>query len=209
MEEDDELVPNADERGFLNISNRAWVNLDPVIWTMSTKIVKLDMSYNHILEIPAQIGELIMLRYALMNNCLVCVLRYNIEHCRELLASFNKITVVPPQIGKLKRLRRLILNSNKIKHIPDDIGQLDMLEELVLSENNIEDIPVSLSLMSNLKVIKLANNRLKTIPYEIADILTLEEIDCSNNHHLESIPAKWRGDTDSVLFTCRVHRGMR
>jgi hypothetical protein len=131
------------------------------------------------------------------------------KHCRELLASFNKITVVPPQIGKLKRLRRLILNSNKIKHIPDDIGQLDMLEELVLSENNIEDIPVSLSLMSNLKVIKLANNRLKTIPYEIADILTLEEIDCSNNHHLESIPAKWRGDTDSVLFTCRVHRGMR
>jgi Leucine-rich repeat (LRR) protein len=84
-----------------------------------------------------------------------------------------------------------------------------MLEELVLSENNIEDIPVSLSLMSNLKVIKLANNRLKTIPYEIADILTLEEIDCSNNHHLESIPAKWRGDTDSVLFTCRVHRGRR
>jgi hypothetical protein len=78
MEEDDELVPNADERGFLNISNRAWVNLDPVIWTMSTKIVKLDMSYNHILEIPAQIGELIMLRYALMNNYHVCVLRYNI-----------------------------------------------------------------------------------------------------------------------------------
>ena len=62
MEEDDDLVPNADDKGFLNISNRAWVNLDPVIWTMSLKILKLDMSYNHIVEIPPQIGELIMLR---------------------------------------------------------------------------------------------------------------------------------------------------
>lgn len=83
-----------------------------------------------------------------------------------------------------------------------------MLEELVLSENSIEEIPVSMSLMSNLRIIKLANNRLKTIPYEIADILTLEEIDCSNNHNLESIPAKWRGDTESILFTTRVHRGI-
>lgn len=134
------------------------------------------------------------------------VLFYSIS--RELVACFNKITMLPPQIGKLKRLRRLILNTNKLKHIPDDIGQLDMLEELVLSENSIEDIPVSLSLMSNLKILKLANNKLKAIPYEIADILTLEEIDCSNNHNLEAVPAKWRGDTDSVLFTCRVHRGM-
>jgi hypothetical protein len=64
MEEDDELLPNPDDKGCLNISNRAWVNLDPFIWTMSLKIIKLDMSYNHIMEIPAQIGELIMLRYA-------------------------------------------------------------------------------------------------------------------------------------------------
>ena len=62
MEEDDELVPNVDERGLLNISNRAWVNLDPFIWTLSLKIIKLDMSYNHILEIPPQIGEMVMLR---------------------------------------------------------------------------------------------------------------------------------------------------
>lgn len=62
MEDDDELVPSVDEKGFLNISNRAWVNLDPIIWTMTTKIIKLDMSYNHILEIPSQIGELTMLR---------------------------------------------------------------------------------------------------------------------------------------------------
>jgi hypothetical protein len=29
---------------------------------MSLKIMQLDMSYNHIVEIPAQIGEMVMLR---------------------------------------------------------------------------------------------------------------------------------------------------
>ena len=100
-----------------------------------------------------------------------------------------------------------MLNNNKIRAIPNDIGQLENLEELILSENYIEDFPVSVSMMASLKVIKLSNNRLKSIPFEVADILTLEEIDCSNNPNLDSIPAKWRGDTDSVLFTCKVHRG--
>lgn len=62
MEDDDELIPSPDERGCLNISNRAWVNLDPSIWEMSLKIVKLDLSYNHMVEIPSQIKEMIMLR---------------------------------------------------------------------------------------------------------------------------------------------------
>ena len=99
------------------------------------------------------------------------------------------------------------MNNNKIKVIPEDIGQLENLEDLILSENSIEEVPVSVSLMSNLKIFKLANNRLRNLPFEIADILTLEEIDCNNNPNLEIIPAKWRGDSESVLFTCKVHRG--
>jgi hypothetical protein len=62
MEEEDELVPDPDDKGCLNLSNRAWVHLDAAIWTMSTRLVKLDISYNHILELPSQIGELVMLR---------------------------------------------------------------------------------------------------------------------------------------------------
>jgi hypothetical protein len=138
---------------------------------------------------------------------LICLKMVSVSLFRELVASFNKITVLPPEIGKLKRLRRLVLNSNKIKQIPDDVGQLEMLEEFIISENSVEAIPVSLSLMANLKIFKLANNKLKTIPFEIADILTLEEIDCANNPHLDILPAMWRGNTESVLFTCRVHRG--
>lgn len=34
MEEVDELVPHPDKNGALNLTHRAWVLLDSVIWTM-------------------------------------------------------------------------------------------------------------------------------------------------------------------------------
>ena len=55
MEANDELVPLPDSKGFLDLTSRAWVNLDPVIWTMNLTLVTLDISYNHI-------------NYALFNN---------------------------------------------------------------------------------------------------------------------------------------------
>lgn len=127
--------------------------------------------------------------------------------CRELIASFNKITTLPAELGKLRRLRRLLLNNNRIKVLPLEIGNMEMLEELICSENMIEDLPLSVSRIPGLKVIKMTNNRLRSIPFEIANILSLEEIDCGNNPHMETVPAKWRGDTESLLFVCRVHRG--
>lgn len=186
MDEEDDLVPQPDSKGALNLSNRAWVNLDPFLWTLSLKLIKLDLSYNHIVEIPSQIGEMIMLK--------------------ELYASFNKITSVPPEIGRLKRLKKLYLNSNKIKTIPSEIGQLENLEELLLNENSLQEIPPTIEKMVNLRILKLTNNKLRTLPYTIADLLTLETIDCANNHHLEIVPASWRGDTESILFICKLHQ---
>jgi hypothetical protein len=62
MEDDDENLPEPDGKGVLILSNRAWLNLDPSIWAMASKIIKLDISYNHIVELPNQIGEMMMLR---------------------------------------------------------------------------------------------------------------------------------------------------
>jgi len=83
MEAQDELVPQPDSKGFLDLSSRAWVNLDPVLWKMSLTLVVLDISYNHIVDIPPQIGELILLK--------------------EFKAGFNKIVSLPPEFGRLKR----------------------------------------------------------------------------------------------------------
>lgn len=185
MEDDDDLVPEPDSKGALNLSNRAWINLDPFIWTLSLKLIKLDLSYNHITEIPYQIGEMIMLR--------------------ELVGSFNKITGIPKEIGRLKRLKKLFLNSNKIKRVPEELALLENLEELHLNENSLEALPVTMEKMVNLRILKLCNNKLRTVPYSLADLLTLEVLDCANNPGLTIVPAAWQGDTESVLFVCRVH----
>ena len=180
------MVPLPDAKGVLDLTNRACVNLDPVIWTMSVSLVVLDLSYNHIHEIPPQVGELVLLR--------------------EFRASFNKISSIPPEIGRLKRLRRLILNSNRLTAIPPELGRLAQMDEIVLSENMLEVVPQTLSLCAVLRILKLQNNRLRTLPFELSDVLTLEEIDCSNNPNLDMVPDKWRGDTVSILFVCRIHR---
>lgn len=39
MEEIDELVPHPDSDGVLNLTHRAWVLLDSVIWTMCVRTV--------------------------------------------------------------------------------------------------------------------------------------------------------------------------
>lgn len=91
--------------------------------------------------------------------------------------------------------------------MPEEMGKLDMLDELVLSENLLEELPHSISSMSTLRIIKLENNKLRSLPHEIADIVTLEEVNCANNTQLEMLPENWRGNSDSILFICRIHRG--
>jgi len=106
-------------------------------------------------------------------------------------------------------LRRLYLNGNRLRSLPVEIGRLQLLEELVLSENNLEEIPSSITGIAALRVLKLQANKLKILPYDLAEVQTLEELDCSNNESLEMVPKPWRGDTESILFICRIHRTYR
>jgi Leucine-rich repeat (LRR) protein len=186
MEDEDELIPEPDKKGVLSLTNRAWIHLDPVLWTFITRIVYLDLSYNNILDLPPNIGEM--------------------QVMREFRISFNKLKELPPEIGRIKRLRKLFINGNKLETLPTEIGRLEMLEELVASENELVEIPKTISLMQTLRVLKLQNNKLRMLPFELASIFTLEELDCSNNETLTMVPPKWRSDTDSVMFVCTVHR---
>lgn len=82
-----------------------------------------------------------------------------------------------------------------------------MLEELIVSENKLQDMPHSIATMAMLRVLKLQNNDLRSIPFELVDVVTLEELDFSGNPGLKTVPKLWQGDTDSVLFVCKIHRG--
>lgn len=87
-------------------------------------LVVLDLSYNKIVSIPAEIGKLQMLRFAtnpLSMHRLIPVGRCLYVLNRELRASFNMLAAIPPEIGKLKRLKKLYLNTNKLTSIPKEV----------------------------------------------------------------------------------------
>lgn len=48
MEDFDELLPTADDDGSLDLSHRAWTDVDDVIWTMVDEVVSLSLSHNRL-----------------------------------------------------------------------------------------------------------------------------------------------------------------
>jgi len=75
----------------------------------------LDLSGAFMDELPAEIGELINLKY--------------------LNISFNSFKTLPAEIGKLASLETLIANDNIIKILPEEFGDLSSLKTLNLTLN--------------------------------------------------------------------------
>src|SRR5438132_155487 len=65
-------------------------------------LIKIDLNYNKIKEIPKSIGDLVNLQ--------------------KIDLSYNQIKKIPESIGQLNNLQILKLSNNKIKEIPESIG---------------------------------------------------------------------------------------
>ena len=64
------------------------------------------------------------------------------------------ITIIPTELGILKKLRILRLSNNNIKVIPSKLAQLTNLECLVLSNNPIETTPNEIIIFSKTNNLK-------------------------------------------------------
>ncbi|CAN0401700.1 unnamed protein product [Pylaiella littoralis] len=186
MEDVEDLVPHPDKNGLLNLTHRAWVLLDSVIWTMKRELVSLNVSFNNIEYLPPELGDLVLLK--------------------ELDVSCNKLETLPLEVGKCIRLRKLRANGNHMEEIPTELGHCSLLEELVLSENKIQEVPESLAHLKALRILRLQNNRLKTLPHELGAVITLEELDCAGNADLDIVPESLHSNTAMILWVCRLHK---
>ncbi|CAN1295688.1 DNA damage-repair/toleration protein DRT100 [Linum perenne] len=103
----------------------------------------------------------------------------------------NKLTgPIPPQIGRLKRLRILNLRWNKLQDlIPPEIGELKSLTHLYLSFNNFKgEIPRELSNLPELRYLYLQENRFSgRVPAELGTLQNLRHLDVGNNHLVGTI----------------------
>mmetsp|Transcript_23812 Transcript_23812/g.35175 ORF Transcript_23812/g.35175 Transcript_23812/m.35175 type:complete len:277 (+) Transcript_23812:236-1066(+) len=182
MDDDDELLPNED--GYLDLKYRGWTEIDDAIWSLSERLVTIDISFNGITTVPETLGSLTQLK--------------------ELNCSCNNITSLPRSIGRLWNLKILKANGNQLSKIPEEIGECKYLTHLLLSENHLTDLPQTIAECFRLKVLKLQSNNLRELPISMAKMDKIEIIDLSNNSDLEMVPTEMQENTEAILWILSV-----
>ncbi len=87
-------------------------------------------------------------------------------------ASDNCFTVFPSILGKCDNLQIIGFKANMIAHIPNDAFHVN-LRWLILTNNQISSLPVSIGECSKLEKLMLAGNRLAALPTELANCSSL------------------------------------
>ncbi|GBG24851.1 Leucine-rich repeat-containing protein 1 [Hondaea fermentalgiana] len=183
MEVFDELVQQPDENGLIDLSHQAWANVEEAVWSWTEKLFTLNLSFNNLTGLSAQLGKL--------------------EFLRELDVSRNHLEAFPNELGKCIRLKVLRANGNCLKSVPDSIGQCKLLEEIYLSENAITGIPSTFGHLVVLRVLHLQNNDMQSVAPELGHCLSLEEIDMSGNGSINNLPQPILTDATLILWMCR------
>jgi len=128
-----------------------------------TKLTRLSAGFNKIEKLPAEIGNLTNLDYIyLWENCLTELPAEigNLKKVTQLVAGKNQLTELPAEIVNMERLRSLHLDGNQITELPENIGELTNLVGFTLNDNNITEIPASINNMPILTRLWLSGNQL-------------------------------------------------
>ncbi len=115
----------------------------------------------------------------------------------ELDLSGMGLSELPPEIGKLSKLKKLILGSwkkiasgwisNSLSSLPPKIGQLTNLIYLDLYNNTLNSLPPEIGQLTNLTVLYLNSNALNSLPSEIGQLTNLTVLHLGGNS-LSSLP---------------------
>ncbi|MBD2075537.1 leucine-rich repeat domain-containing protein [Phormidium sp. FACHB-592] len=103
----------------------------------------------------------------------------------------NDLEELPPEIGRLTRLRTLILGKwdeeervwkgNQLRTLSAVIGQLTNLQTLHLSGNQLRTLPAVIKQLTNLRTLHLSGNELITLPEFLGQLTNLQTLYLYNN----------------------------
>ncbi len=96
--------------------------------------------------------------------------------------SYNELTVLPPEIGKLDHLVSLDLCGNDLIALPPQLGQLRQLTQLDLRNNQLVSLPPEIGLLKMLTSLDLRGNQLTALPPEMEMLTGLTSLDLRQNH---------------------------
>uniref|UniRef100_A0A6U6BRA6 Disease resistance R13L4/SHOC-2-like LRR domain-containing protein n=2 Tax=Guillardia theta TaxID=55529 RepID=A0A6U6BRA6_GUITH len=112
------------------------------------EIQEIDLSYNRLENIPAQIA--------------------NISSLTSLKIHGNNIDQLPRSIGQLEMMKYLNLSSNVFYKVPRELGLLLQMEKLDLCNQGggelLDDLPIELRKLERLEELRLSRNKFEYLP---------------------------------------------
>mmetsp|Transcript_1541 Transcript_1541/g.3935 ORF Transcript_1541/g.3935 Transcript_1541/m.3935 type:complete len:269 (-) Transcript_1541:238-1044(-) len=190
MEDDDNYQPDA--TGHLELRYRGWTDIEPRIWSFADCLVHLDLSFNQLQTLPAQISNLHLLK--------------------ELNCACNKLQSLPESIASLAWLRVIKANGNSIVALPKELGACKALELLNLSENVLTSIPQEIAGCTSLQTLLLQNNDLPRLPLSLATLSgKMQQLDISNNSQEMAtiMPTEIHRDVHSIMWILGLQQEKR
>jgi Leucine-rich repeat (LRR) protein len=136
------------------------------ILSLSETLEVLDLSENHLSELPESITQLQHLKIIFFEHNNFIEFPKVLCKCSSLtMIGFksNKIHIVPENAFPPK-LQWLILTNNQIKKIPKSIGNCLWLQKCALAGNQIEELPYEMRNCVNLELLRISANKLQSIP---------------------------------------------
>ncbi|XP_050221310.1 LRR repeats and ubiquitin-like domain-containing protein At2g30105 [Mercurialis annua] len=134
------------------------------VWACGLSTRVLDVSNNHIQEIPTKISCLSSMQKLILNG-----------------NDLSDDSIQWKALCTLKHLTQLFLSQNLLSALPSELGALRSLRQLHVSNNKLNCLPVEIGLLTQLEVLKANNNRICTLPTSIGDCISLFEVDLSYN----------------------------
>ena len=134
------------------------------ILSLADTLEVLDLSDNHMTELPNSISKLKKLKIIFFAGNSFTVFPSILSECPALsMIGFksNCIKTVPENAFP-PLLRWLVLTNNKIDKLPKSIGDCKLLQKCLLSGNIIEELPVEMSSCVNLELLRISANKLKS-----------------------------------------------
>jgi Leucine-rich repeat (LRR) protein len=130
-----------------NLNGRGYLRV-PVDLTRYDHLIRLDLSDNHLTNVP--------------NN--ICGVLTNLE---ALYCARNRLTGLPDGIGLLFKLLVLDASDNKIGLVPASFTKLRLLHTCSFSNNKLTWVPNTVGHMASMRELSLQGNELRSPPAEI------------------------------------------
>jgi Leucine-rich repeat (LRR) protein len=156
------------------------------------KLVELDLSRNKLPELPQALTSLVKLRCLNMEHNHLYGLPPRILEClssmQELRLNDNDLTILPDEIGNLKRLKLLTLHENALVRLPQSVRELQDLSTLTLHRNCLDMRTTSeasewprMAGMTNLEAVTFQCNELNSLPRSLFGFRQLKDLCLRDN----------------------------